>query len=59
MMEATAMMALGIGKPDLRYVHFRYDRMQRVLTQMGIPPKTTAVLHRDVQSQYHGNTPTV
>jgi uncharacterized protein YbjT (DUF2867 family) len=43
MTEATAVIARGIGKPDLRYEQFPYDKMQQVLTQMGIPPKTAAV----------------
>jgi len=43
MTEATAVIARGIGKPDLRYEEFPYDKMQQVLTQMGIPPKTAAV----------------
>jgi uncharacterized protein YbjT (DUF2867 family) len=43
MTEATAVIARGIGKPDLRYVQFPYDQVQEVLTQMGIPPKTAAV----------------
>ena len=43
MTEATAVIARGIGKPDLRYVQFPYDQVQQVLTQMGIPPKTAAV----------------
>jgi uncharacterized protein YbjT (DUF2867 family) len=38
--EATAIIARGIGKPDLRYVQFPYDQVQQVLMQMGIQPKT-------------------
>jgi uncharacterized protein YbjT (DUF2867 family) len=40
--EATAVIARGIGKPDLRYVQFPYEQVQQVLTQMGIPAKTAA-----------------
>jgi uncharacterized protein YbjT (DUF2867 family) len=40
MTEATAVIARGIGKPDLRYVQFPYEQVQQVLEQMGIPPKT-------------------
>ncbi|HLZ90112.1 MAG TPA: NmrA family NAD(P)-binding protein [Candidatus Acidoferrum sp.] len=40
--EATAILARGIGKPDLRYVQFPYEQVTQVLTQMGIPPKTAA-----------------
>jgi uncharacterized protein YbjT (DUF2867 family) len=40
--EATAIIARGIGKPDLRYVQFPYDQVQQVLMQMGIPVKTAA-----------------
>jgi uncharacterized protein YbjT (DUF2867 family) len=43
MNEATAVIARGIGKPDLRYVQFPYEEVQQVLLQMGIPPKTTAL----------------
>ena len=40
--EATAIIARGIGKPDLRYVQFPYEQVQQVLIQMGIPVKTAA-----------------
>ena len=43
MTEATAVIARGIGKPDLRYVQFPYEQVQQVLMQMGIPPKTAAL----------------
>src|SRR6202035_3272638 len=43
MMEATAVIARGIGKPDLRYVQFPYDQVQQVLEQMGMAPKKAAV----------------
>jgi len=43
MAEATAIIARGIGKPDLRYEQFPYDRVQQVLEQMGMPPKKAAV----------------
>jgi uncharacterized protein YbjT (DUF2867 family) len=43
MVEATAIIARGIGKPDLRYVQFPYDQVQQVLEQMGMPPKKAAV----------------
>ena len=43
MTEATAVIARGIGKPDLRYEQFPYDQVQQVLTQMGIPPKGAAL----------------
>jgi uncharacterized protein YbjT (DUF2867 family) len=43
MAEATAIIARGIGKPDLRYVQFPYDQVQQVLQQMGMPPKKAAV----------------
>src|SRR5579864_8908370 len=43
MTEATAIIARGIGKPDLRYVQFPYDQVQQVLEQMGMPPKKAAV----------------
>jgi len=43
MAEATAIIARGIGKPDLRYVQFPYDQVQQVLEQMGMPQKKAAV----------------
>src|SRR5271167_113040 len=43
MTEATAVIARGIGKPDLRYEQFSYDQMQQALTQMGFSPKKAAV----------------
>src|SRR6266404_3053490 len=43
MTEATAVIARGIGKPDLRYVQFPYEQVQQVLVQMGIPPKSAAL----------------
>jgi uncharacterized protein YbjT (DUF2867 family) len=43
MNEATAVIARGIGKPDLRYEQFPYDQVQQVLTQMGVPPKGAAL----------------
>jgi uncharacterized protein YbjT (DUF2867 family) len=43
MAEATAIIARGIGKPDLRYEQFQYDQVQQVLEQMGMPPKKAAV----------------
>src|SRR5246500_3565115 len=43
MTEATAIIARGIGKPDLRYVQFSYDQVQQGLEQMGMTPKKAAV----------------
>src|SRR6202041_412109 len=43
MAEATAIIARGIGKPDLRYQQFSYDQMQQALTQMGLSAKKAAV----------------
>jgi uncharacterized protein YbjT (DUF2867 family) len=43
MAEATAVIARGIGKPDLRYEQFPYDRMQQALIQTGFSPKKAAV----------------
>jgi uncharacterized protein YbjT (DUF2867 family) len=43
MTEATAVIARGIGKPDLRYQQLSYDQVQQGLTQMGVPPKTAAL----------------
>src|ERR1700745_423025 len=43
MTEATAIIARGIGKPDLRYVQFPYAQVQQGLEQMGMTPKKAAV----------------
>ena len=43
MTETTTVIARGIGKPDLRYEQFRYDQVQQVLMQMGIPPENSNV----------------
>jgi uncharacterized protein YbjT (DUF2867 family) len=43
MAEATAIIARGIGKPDLRYVQFPYNQVQQVLEQMGMTSKKAAV----------------
>jgi uncharacterized protein YbjT (DUF2867 family) len=43
MTEATAVIARGIGKPDLRYEQFSYGQVRQVLEQMGMPPKKAAV----------------
>jgi len=43
MTEATAAIARGIRKPDLRYQQIPYDQMQQALTQMGMPSKKAAV----------------
>jgi len=43
MAEATAVIARGIGKPDLRYEQFPYDQVQQALTQMGFSPRKAAV----------------
>jgi uncharacterized protein YbjT (DUF2867 family) len=43
MTEATAVIARGIGKPDLRYEQFPYDQVEQELTQTGFPRKKAAV----------------
>ena len=50
MVEATAVTARGIGKPDLRYEQFSYDQLQQVLTQAGFSPKKAAVYIEMFQS---------
>jgi uncharacterized protein YbjT (DUF2867 family) len=50
MTEATAVIAHGIGKPDLRYEQFSYDQVQQVLTQAGFSPKKAAVYIEMFQS---------
>jgi uncharacterized protein YbjT (DUF2867 family) len=43
MAEATAIIARGIGRPDLRYEQFPYDQVRLALTQMGFSSKKAAV----------------
>jgi len=43
MAEATALIARGIGKPDLRYEQFPYDHVRQALTQTGFSSKKAAV----------------
>jgi uncharacterized protein YbjT (DUF2867 family) len=43
MTEATAVIARGIGKLDLRYEQFPYDQIQQALTQTGFSQKKAAV----------------
>ena len=43
MTEATAVIARGIGKPDLRYQQFPYEQVQQALTQTGFSPKKAGV----------------
>ena len=43
MAEATAVIARGIGMPDLRYEQFSYDQVQQALAQMGFSPRKAAV----------------
>jgi uncharacterized protein YbjT (DUF2867 family) len=50
MTEAVAVIARGIGKPDLRYVQISYDQVQQVLTQAGFSPKKAAVYIEMFQS---------
>jgi uncharacterized protein YbjT (DUF2867 family) len=50
MTEATAVIARGIGKPDLRYEQFSYGQLQQVLTQAGFSPKKAAVYIEMFQS---------
>jgi uncharacterized protein YbjT (DUF2867 family) len=43
MVEATTLIARGIGRPDLRYQQFPYEQVQQALTQTGFSPKKAAV----------------
>src|SRR6202140_72689 len=43
MTETTAVIARGIGKPDLRYQQFPYDQVQQVLIQLGVQKKGAAM----------------
>ncbi|HKM83997.1 MAG TPA: NAD(P)H-binding protein [Candidatus Acidoferrum sp.] len=40
--EVVAVIAKELRKPDLRYVQIPYDQVEKVLEQMGAPPKTVA-----------------
>ena len=48
MTEATAAIARGIGKPDLRYQQYPYDQVQQVLEQMGMSAEESRGVYRDV-----------
>jgi hypothetical protein len=37
MTEVTAVIARGIGKPDMRYQQFPYDVVQQAITDLGVP----------------------
>ena len=50
MAEATALIARGIGKPDLRYQQFPYEQIQHSLTQAGFSPKKAGVYIEMFQS---------
>jgi uncharacterized protein YbjT (DUF2867 family) len=50
MTEVTAVIARGIGKPDLRYEQFSYDQVQQALIQAGFSPKKAAVYIEMFQS---------
>src|SRR5271170_4971840 len=41
--EVTAVIARGIGKPDLHYKQLPYDQVQQALTDLGVPPKGAAL----------------
>jgi hypothetical protein len=43
MAEATALVARGIGKPDLRYQQFPYGQIQQALTDTGFSPQKAAL----------------
>jgi uncharacterized protein YbjT (DUF2867 family) len=43
MTEVTAVIARGIGKPDLHYQQLSYDQVQQALTDLGVPPKGAAL----------------
>jgi uncharacterized protein YbjT (DUF2867 family) len=43
MNEVVAVIERALGKAGLRYVQFPYDQVEKVLSQMGTPPKTAAL----------------
>jgi uncharacterized protein YbjT (DUF2867 family) len=43
MTEVTAVIARGIGKPDLRYQQLSHDQVQQALIDLGVPPKGAAL----------------
>src|ERR1700741_2288437 len=43
MTEVTAVIARGIGKPNLRYQQFPYDQVQQALMDLGVPQKGAAL----------------
>jgi len=53
MAEATAIVARGVGKPDLRYVQFSYDQVQQGVRANGHAAEESRGVHRDVQGHQH------
>jgi uncharacterized protein YbjT (DUF2867 family) len=43
MTEVTAVIGRAIGKPDLPYRQFSYDQVEQALTDLGVPPKGSAL----------------
>jgi uncharacterized protein YbjT (DUF2867 family) len=44
MNEVAAIIGKAVSKPELRYAQFPYAQVQQVLTQMGTPAKTAALM---------------
>jgi uncharacterized protein YbjT (DUF2867 family) len=44
MNEVTSVISKALNNSDLRYVQFPYDQVEQVLTQMGTPQKTAALM---------------
>jgi hypothetical protein len=42
MTEVAAIISRAIGKPDLRYLQFRYEQVEQALVQTGVSAKTAA-----------------
>src|SRR5260370_13614579 len=56
MTEATAVIARGIGKPDLRYEQFPYHQLQQALTQTEFSPRTAEVYIQMFQAIHSGDS---
>jgi uncharacterized protein YbjT (DUF2867 family) len=54
MNEVASVLGKSIGKPDLKYVQFSYEQVGQALIQMGVAPKTAALLVEMFQGMNEG-----
>jgi uncharacterized protein YbjT (DUF2867 family) len=54
MAEVAAAISKALNNSELRYIQFPYDQVEQVLTQMGTPPKTSAMIIEMLQGINNG-----